>query len=672
MRKNTFFVTLVVMAGLVQAASLVGYWDFDTKYLDGTRLFADDVSGVAPKVPLWVRTGGQIVFDTDRNSYVLDPRSASNAGTGAGGAIGLNPLTGLPYDITKMNATQGFALSVWVKPRLEYPAGTPIPLGNLNQGCDEQHYLIAGHTAGSGHRLFSMNSGSFYACQETDPFTGWNPIQVWRGSSWNPTFGPDNNNDGYGDYWDGTGPWHHLVVTSDGSYYYTYVDGVERVPSDNEHWSSDPNNPLYDPLSPTRIPVIGSGFLPFGSDQAWGIARDSNGSGTTHKVDDVAFFNGYLPPASVAGLYNKTYTPFTVPVVDRPRYVPVCNDVHPGDPNLVAWYHFEAQGAGGAGTTNDLSAAFPAVDGVFMQGAATTFDNAATPFQPSLTVGNVLVSSDPDPNDDPAVATNGTYVAADGDKFDDVAMLNGTPGEYGVAYGTGGFTITAWINPVDLHDNSGAGRPWGVIATKGGYDGSYIFYYENGGLHGLVNSDDPFDSTRADSAGGKVAPGRWAHVAMVFDRAGNILVGLDPNNFNDLAPNNIRFYVDGKELTNSGTAEIWGNIKSVPYPFTISAPGGNVASPDPNTTPDLVTRTFRGAIDDVRLYNKVLTDEEIACVAYRNCVSRVVPDYAGNDCKANMDDIGALSAGWKSTYNMPQLLDLAEVWLRDDLIYPVY
>jgi hypothetical protein len=97
-------------------------------------------------------------------------------------------------------------------------------------------------------------------------------------------------------------------------------------------------------------------------------------------------------------------------------------------------------------------------------------------------------------------------------------------------------------------------------------------------------------------------------------------------------------------------------------PFSINVAGSN----PPDDDPDYVARNFRGDIDDVRLYNRPLTADEVKCLAYR-CTSDI-----GGDCFVDLKDLAAVGAGWQEAFDINDLVDLANIWLSEGTIFPLY
>jgi hypothetical protein len=141
---------------------------------------------------------------------------------------------------------------------------------------------------------------------------------------------------------------------------------------------------------------------------------------------------------------------------------------------------------------------------------------------------------------------------------------------------TNNWTLSAWIKPATFAQPGVAvyvGADNGVANSDGfgfGINGS-AFHGFIPDAGGFFNSGLSFSST-----------GVWAHVAMT--RTNGI----------------ISFYLDGVRAPNSSTAPI-----RVPSDFTIgaqNAPGANGA------------RFFSGAVDDVRIFNRALTSNEVAAL----------------------------------------------------------
>ena len=105
-------------------------------------------------------------------------------------------------------------------------------------------------------------------------------------------------------------------------------------------------------------------------------------------------------------------------------------------------------------------------------------------------------------------------------------------------------------------------------------------------LHAFWESDDGVNLQRSSSVPAPVSPGVWHHYAMVRDGVAGKL----------------RFYVDGVQL---GDAR---NFSRLP---TSGGRGMLYLGSDNDTT----SGTFQGMIDEVKVFDRVLSDEEIAALA---------------------------------------------------------
>jgi hypothetical protein len=315
--------------------------------------------------------------------------------------------------------------------------------------------------------------------------------------------------------------------------------------------------------------------------------------------------------------------------------------------NLVAWYHFEE--GPGASTVADLvdTAEFPASNGVILNGGTVADDTSDFDpiFTPGQKVGNVFEAR---------LGVSGLYQNGDA-----TAVACGDPNDKLDDPNTfaDGFTLAAWIKP--LEDHSGE---WGVIMSNGGYDGMFVFFMENGGLHGLLRTE--FDHPRGDTADNVLMVNEWNHVAMVWDPYD--VAGGDPNS-------EMTFYVNGDAVPLGGSNAVTLSKQLVdPFPtevFNIGTPGWNlpdVGAP-PFTDLDIVTKPFRGDIDDVRIYNKPLTANEVYGLTFRWCLY----DLDGSGCMVDLVDLAAIGAGWQTEYDINDLAILASYWL-DNTLFPSY
>jgi hypothetical protein len=131
------------------------------------------------------------------------------------------------------------------------------------------------------------------------------------------------------------------------------------------------------------------------------------------------------------------------------------------------------------------------------------------------------------------------------------------------------WTIEAWINPTSNNNSS-----WPIIYAKGHFNVSLGLNNGTGKLESWINNASQLVGTVA------VSLGQWSHVALVYDGT------------------NRTFYVNGV-FAGAGSAP---SINSDNNPSAI----GNLFPND--------SASFNGKIDEVSIYNRALTFDEIASI----------------------------------------------------------
>jgi hypothetical protein len=144
--------------------------------------------------------------------------------------------------------------------------------------------------------------------------------------------------------------------------------------------------------------------------------------------------------------------------------------------------------------------------------------------------------------------------------------------------GGGGMTIVAWINPRSDGEWSN-----GSIVSKSGNpitsNGKWRFYFQDGGLAFAKG----YSTTVLDVTGaGTHTYNKWQHVAMAWDGSA--------------AAANVDFYIDGAAVIPTGLVQDGEGTKNSDASWNLTL-GANFI--------------FDGKIDDVRIYNRVLSPEEI-------------------------------------------------------------
>ncbi|MFQ6036183.1 MAG: LamG domain-containing protein, partial [Sedimentisphaerales bacterium] len=138
-------------------------------------------------------------------------------------------------------------------------------------------------------------------------------------------------------------------------------------------------------------------------------------------------------------------------------------------------------------------------------------------------------------------------------------------------------TVSAWIN------GSSFAKPMNMIVCgdKRNLDFCWGLRIDNSVAKFFVRAGSYYAAT-----GPTVSDNQWYHVVGVWDRNGG--------------PNNLRIYVDGSL---EGTATVNADMDADTVYVTI----GRLYYPT-------VNQYFDGLIDDVRIYNRVLSDTEIAAL----------------------------------------------------------
>ncbi len=149
---------------------------------------------------------------------------------------------------------------------------------------------------------------------------------------------------------------------------------------------------------------------------------------------------------------------------------------------------------------------------------------------------------------------------------------------------TGGITLGAWIKPESFSQNDGR-----IITKASGTSGndhywmlSTISSEGNYALRFRLKTDDGQDTTTLIAASGLLAVDEWAHSAAIWDGASMVI------------------YKDGVEVGR----EVKGGTAVATNPNLAIAIGNHLSGTTGN-------RAWDGMIDDVRVYNKALTADEI-------------------------------------------------------------
>ena len=181
----------------------------------------------------------------------------------------------------------------------------------------------------------------------------------------------------------------------------------------------------------------------------------------------------------------------------------------------------------------------------------------------------------------------GTFSVALGGGSDAVTVMRST-----VLADLGPLTVAAWIRPVNFNAvNGGAQR---IVVKEPSYAaasdlGRWIFVLDSN-IPGGLEFIKTFSMQALDvETQLTLTAGRWQHVAVTWDGT--------------TAITGVKFYLDGQPvlIQNAVTGTGLAGTDAV-YDVTIGNEPG-------------ATRAFTGDIDDVRIYNRVLSSTEIAALA---------------------------------------------------------
>lgn len=171
-----------------------------------------------------------------------------------------------------------------------------------------------------------------------------------------------------------------------------------------------------------------------------------------------------------------------------------------------------------------------------------------------------------------------------------------------------GITLAAWINTSNFEGRSIVGKQFG-----GSIEDSYLLWYNFGTLwftfypFGGASINAPIPSL-----------GAWHHVAGTWDGA------------------TMRLYVDGNQVAASAFA---GPMQYDDNPVLIGA--------DDNNPDDLPDNGWDGVIDEVRIYDRALSPEELRELV-RGCILELTSSYVGNTLHLNFE----LGTGAAATWNL--------------------
>lgn len=160
----------------------------------------------------------------------------------------------------------------------------------------------------------------------------------------------------------------------------------------------------------------------------------------------------------------------------------------------------------------------------------------------------------------------------------------------------GPLTLSAWIYPRSLGESNS-----GIIAGKDRSSAGFWILQFNSSSQFSFTKD--YATTDLERAGGEVRLGKWQHAVVTWDGSSTA--------------SNVSIYVDGKEIsyvTTTNGVDAENSDASINF-FIGNNSGG--------------TQTFDGLIDEVRIYNRALSAQEIKTLYQTGAAKIVAPENRG-------------------------------------------
>lgn len=353
--------------------------------------------------------------------------------------------------------------------------------------------------------------------------------------------------------------WVHLVGLYDGATWRLYRNGVE--------------------VSSAEYPV---GSIEVNAD--WAIGARGNGGSRffTGAIDDVRIYNIALSETEVWALYEAG-----LPKLTTLEITGLDEAAEDFTIPYKAIAHYDN------GDTNDVTALaewwiMPDTFAEIQAGKLTTrqvfYPKQNLTIHARFTENEATVDAEKKVS---VLAICPTGTALDFDGVNDYVRI---PDSDSISVGNQDYTISAWINPRSLTGSDGAGTI--VSKVKDGADKEYRFVLIDGDLHFDVenNSNNQFAQTNT----ALVEADDWQHVAVTFNSA-------------TTTPT---FYYNGSVQTSTSS------IDTLPDELNDDLYIGTTGGAYYNHI-----NKFDGQIDDIRIYNRVLSEEEIGEIMFSKPVS---------------------------------------------------
>lgn len=173
----------------------------------------------------------------------------------------------------------------------------------------------------------------------------------------------------------------------------------------------------------------------------------------------------------------------------------------------------------------------------------------------------------------------GRGAALDFDGSNDFLTL-GDPADGSLDFGTGDFAGCAWIQSTESTTDTIMGK-----RTSGG--NGWLFRRDGSGQRLNLRVDDGPEPDYYSTTLVDLSDGEWHHTCFSADRSGDVT-----------------FYIDGVDVGGADMSSSSGSLSNS-NPFCIAA----------NNCDSSLVNIFDGAIDEVRIYNRTITAEEVARLA---------------------------------------------------------
>jgi hypothetical protein len=239
-------------------------------------------------------------------------------------------------------------------------------------------------------------------------------------------------------------------------------------------------------------------------------------------------------------------------------------------------------------------------------------------------------------------------------------VLCGTWGQDGNFAGRS-FTLMCWAKQTELSNETSG---WAGMITKG----EAAQKLEYGFVPSLMRQVHFATHMEGTTSAAMVPLGEWHHLAGTYQQLADANGGYK------------RVYIDGRlSVSNAPNSRPYTDINELPYKYSHNPAydpnwcigaldeEGNMTD-NPPIQPLAGRRPFHGYLDDVRVYDRRLTEEEVMYIAG---LGPTVKNYYPFLSTQIDSDIYSPEAPGSKKINFPDLAKLAQDWMRQDVLWPV-